>query len=53
MADYTFSIDVDAPPERVFALWTDLERMGEWVGGVTSGELEKFGRAEGEAPALT
>ena len=23
-------------PERVFALWTDLQRMGEWVGGVTS-----------------
>jgi uncharacterized protein YndB with AHSA1/START domain len=24
-----------APPERVFALWTDLDRMKEWVGGVT------------------
>jgi uncharacterized protein YndB with AHSA1/START domain len=24
-----------ASPERVFALWTDLERMKEWVGGVT------------------
>jgi uncharacterized protein YndB with AHSA1/START domain len=24
-----------APPERVFALWIDLERMKEWVGGVT------------------
>ena len=35
MAHYTFSILVDAPPERVFALWTDLGRMGEWVGGVT------------------
>ena len=36
MARYRFSIQVDAPPERVFALWTDLQRMGEWVGGVTS-----------------
>lgn len=35
MARYRFSIHVAAPPERVFALWTDLERMGEWVGGVT------------------
>lgn len=30
-----FSVHVAAPRERVFALWTDLERMREWVGGVT------------------
>ena len=24
-----------ASPERVFDLWTDLDRMKEWVGGVT------------------
>jgi len=24
-----------APPERVFALWIDLDRMKEWVRGVT------------------
>jgi hypothetical protein len=36
VAQYTFSIHVDAPPELVFALWTNLQRMGEWVGGVTS-----------------
>jgi uncharacterized protein YndB with AHSA1/START domain len=24
-----------APPDHVFALWTDLDRMKEWVGGVT------------------
>ena len=24
-----------APPERVFELWIDLDRMREWVGGVT------------------
>ena len=36
------------PPERVFALWTDLGRMGEWVGGVTgvtdiSGPVDRAG----------
>ena len=36
MARYKFSVHVDAPPEKVFALWTNLDRMGEWVGGVTS-----------------
>jgi uncharacterized protein YndB with AHSA1/START domain len=35
MPRYTLSTHVDAPPEHVFALWTNLERMGEWVGGVT------------------
>jgi len=24
-----------APPEQVFALWINVERMKEWVGGVT------------------
>lgn len=48
MAHYTFSIHVDAPPEPVFALWTNLERMGEWVGGVTgvteiSGPVDRVG----------
>ena len=48
MARYRFSIQVDAPPERVFALWTDLPRMGEWVGGVTgvtdvSGPVDRVG----------
>ena len=32
---YRFSITIDAPADAVFALWTDLDRMGEWVGGVT------------------
>ena len=35
VARYTISTQVAAPPEQVFALWTNLERMGEWVGGVT------------------
>ena len=48
MAQYTFSIHVDAPPERVFDLWTNLQRMGEWVGGVTgvtdiSGSVDRVG----------
>src|SRR4029079_6133760 len=37
-----------APPDRVFVLWTNLERMGEWVGGVTgvsdvSGPVDRAG----------
>jgi uncharacterized protein YndB with AHSA1/START domain len=36
MAHYTISTRVAAPIEDVFALWTSLERMGEWVGGVTN-----------------
>ena len=48
MARYTFSTHVAAPPEHVFALWTNLERMGEWVGGVTgvsdvSGSIDQAG----------
>ena len=35
MAHYVFTIRIAAPPEHVFDLWTNLERMGEWVGGVT------------------
>ena len=35
MAEHRLSIDIAAPPERVFALWMDLARMTEWVGGVT------------------
>ena len=36
MAHYRFSTHVAAPPEQVYALWTNLERMREWVGGVTA-----------------
>lgn len=35
MGRYTYTIHVDAPPELVFELWTDLDRMKEWVGGVS------------------
>ena len=48
MARYTITTHVGAPPEHVFALWTNLERMGEWVGGVTgvsdvSGPVDQAG----------
>lgn len=48
VAHYTFSVHVAAPPEHVFELWTSLERMGEWVGGVTgvsdvSGPVHRVG----------
>lgn len=35
MAEHRVSIDIVAPPERVFELLMDLDRMTEWVGGVT------------------
>ena len=48
VAHYTISTVVAAPPEHVFALWTNVERMGEWVGGVTgvsdvSGPIDRVG----------
>jgi uncharacterized protein YndB with AHSA1/START domain len=35
MARYTFTTRIAAPMELVFDLWTNLDRMAEWVGGVT------------------
>jgi uncharacterized protein YndB with AHSA1/START domain len=35
VARYSFTTHVGATPERVYDLWTDLDRMHEWVGGVT------------------
>jgi uncharacterized protein YndB with AHSA1/START domain len=35
MPTYTFSTHVAAPIEVVFDLWTNLDRMREWVGGVS------------------
>ena len=31
MAEVTVSVDVDAPPERVWAAAVDWERQGEWI----------------------
>ncbi|MDQ2673917.1 MAG: SRPBCC family protein [Chloroflexota bacterium] len=35
MAEHRVSVDIAASPEYVFALWMNLDRMAEWVGGVT------------------
>jgi uncharacterized protein YndB with AHSA1/START domain len=48
MGRYEFSTYIAASPERVFDLWTDLDRMAEWVGGVThvsdvSGPVDRAG----------
>lgn len=48
VAHYTISTLVAAPIDEVFALWTNLERMGDWVGGVTgvtdiSGPVDRAG----------
>jgi uncharacterized protein YndB with AHSA1/START domain len=48
MAHYTISTLVAAPIEHVFDLWIDVQRIGEWVGGVTgvtdvSGPIDHLG----------
>lgn len=35
MASYRFETRVAAPIEVVYDLWTNLDRMKEWIGGVT------------------
>jgi len=45
---YRFETRVAASPERTFDLWTNLDRMAEWVGGVTkvtnvSGPVDRAG----------
>jgi len=35
MGEYAFTVHIEAAPEEVFDLFTDLDRMHEWVGGVT------------------
>ena len=35
MGVHRVSAHVAAPPDHVFSLWTDLDRMKDWVGGVT------------------
>ncbi len=45
---YRFTVHVAASPDHVFELWTDLDRMKEWVGGVTkvtdvTGPLDRAG----------
>ena|SRR5947207_1319066 len=48
MGEYRFTVHIAAPPEHVFDLWIDLDRMPEWVGGVTgvsdaTGPLDRVG----------
>ena len=48
MSRHTFSVYVAAPPERVFDLWIDLDRIHEWIGGVSrvtdvSGPIDRVG----------
>ena len=48
MGTYRFETRTAASPQRAFALWTDLDRMKEWVGGVTgvsdvSGPVDRVG----------
>ena len=35
MPTHRLTVFAAAPPDRVFDLWTNLDRMKEWVGGVT------------------
>jgi uncharacterized protein YndB with AHSA1/START domain len=35
MGRHRVTVHVAAPPDRAFRLWTDLDRLKEWVGGVT------------------
>ena len=35
MGEYAFTVHIAASPEAVFALWTDLDRLHEWTGGVS------------------
>src|SRR6476469_3702615 len=35
MGHHTLSAHTDATPEQAFDLWTNLDRAGEWVGGLT------------------
>lgn len=35
MPGFRFSIDIAAPRDQVFDLWTDIDRLSEWIPGVT------------------
>jgi carbon monoxide dehydrogenase subunit G len=39
MADFSITIDIQAPPDRVWAILSDVERWHEWTPSVTSVQL--------------
>jgi hypothetical protein len=41
--DFSISVDVDAPPERVWAVMSDVEKWHEWTASVTSVRLTERG----------
>jgi uncharacterized protein YndB with AHSA1/START domain len=48
MGEHRFTIHVEAPPEHVYGLWTNLDRAREWIGGLTkvtdvTGPLDQVG----------
>ena len=36
MAHHQFTVDIAAPIEQVYDLWTDPDRMSQWIEGVTN-----------------
>jgi uncharacterized membrane protein len=55
---FTSSIDIDAPPARVWEIWSDVERWPQWTASVSrvqwleSGPLAVGRRARVEQPKL-
>jgi uncharacterized membrane protein len=37
---FTHSIDIDAPPETVWAIWSDIEHWSEWTASIS--KIEKL-----------